>query len=252
MSWKLAISILLLTSMQTYCAFLDYVALSSANHRSNLKRMALQSRSAASSTSNTWSMQQSNCICARRDFLVNAAVLVGSSILPLQASFADQRAPVAIVGASGFTGGDCVRALVGRGLPVRAISRVPIPLNNLPINLVSAIAADVTVPASLPAAVNGAASVIFLASARKNFQPSGTDSSAPQSFEDVDHLGLINVARACIASKVCAHHSFEANSSPSLTGSARESSIVVSSKTDGRRAFHAPHCKRQHGLPGLC
>lgn len=111
-------------------------------------------------------------------------------------------APVTVIGASGYTGGDCVRELVSKKLPVRAVSRTPIPLDKLPSSLVKAIAADVTIPSSLPSAIRGSSSVIFLASARKRYSSKGSDSASIDSFEDVEHLGLINVAKECIAARV--------------------------------------------------
>lgn len=59
-----------------------------------------------------------------------------------------------------------------------------------------------TVPASLPSAIRGSSSVIFLASARKRYSSKGSDSASIDSFEDVEHLGLINVAKECIAARV--------------------------------------------------
>jgi nucleoside-diphosphate-sugar epimerase len=75
-------------------------------------------------------------------------------------------------------------------------------LKDLPKSLVTAMAADVTIPASLPPAIRGASSVLFLASARKRYSSKGSDSASIDSFEDVEHLGLINVAQECIAARV--------------------------------------------------
>jgi len=140
---------------------------------------------------------------SRRQVLQNAMVSIalGNSVFNVKEAVSAV-APIAIIGASGYTGGDCVRELVARKLPVRAISRKTIPLDNLPSSLVKAIAADVTVPASLPSAIRGSSSVIFLASARKRYSSKGSDSASIDSFEDVEHLGLINVAKECIAGRV--------------------------------------------------
>ena len=140
---------------------------------------------------------------SRRQVLQNAMVSIalGNSVFNVKEAVSAV-APIAIIGASGYTGGDCVRELVARKLPVRAISRKTIPLDNLPSSLVKAIVADVTVPASLPSAIRGSSSVIFLASARKRYSSKGSDSASIDSFEDVEHLGLINVAKECIAGRV--------------------------------------------------
>jgi putative NADH-flavin reductase len=139
----------------------------------------------------------------RRNLLGNSflSIALATPILRSQAVIALEN-PVTVIGASGYTGGDCVRELVARNLPVRAVSRKPISLDKLPKSLVTAIGADVTVPSSLPAAIQGASSVIFLASARKRFSATGSDSSNVDSYEDVEHLGLINVAKECIRNKV--------------------------------------------------
>lgn len=143
-------------------------------------------------------------IRSRREALIaGASVLLGSSIGGYKSSLAAvEKDVVAVIGASGYTGGDCVRSLVEKGVSVRAISRTPIPLENLPTKLVTAVSADVTVPSSLPAALRGVSSVIFSASARKRFQSTGSDSADVQTFEDVEHLGLINVAKTCIDNNV--------------------------------------------------
>ncbi len=140
----------------------------------------------------------------REMLLLGTSCILGLSVVrPGASQAASGQELVAVVGAGGYTGGDCVRALAARGVPVRAISRSPVPLNDLPKNLVTAAEADVTVPASLPAALRGASSVIFSASARKrSSQTTGSDSAAAQTYEDVDHLGLINVAKTCIENKV--------------------------------------------------
>lgn len=151
------------------------------------------------------SMQLSAEQKSRREILVfGASCALGLSVVrPGVSQAAADKELVAVVGAGGYTGGDCVRSLAARGVPVRAISRSPIPLNDFPKTLVTAAEADVTVPASLPAVLRGASSVIFSASARKrSSQTTGSDSSAVQTYEDVDHLGLINVAKACIENKV--------------------------------------------------
>jgi nucleoside-diphosphate-sugar epimerase len=149
------------------------------------------------------SMQLSLDQKSRREMLaVGASFMLGLSVKP-DASQAVDSGLVAVVGAGGYTGGDCVRSLAARGISVRAVSRSSIPLSGFPQNLVSAAEADVTVPASLPAALRGASSVIFSASARKrSSQTTGSDSAAAQTYEDVEHLGLINVAKTCIENKV--------------------------------------------------
>jgi nucleoside-diphosphate-sugar epimerase len=116
------------------------------------------------------------------------------------------RAPVVVLGASGRTGAEVVRYCVSAGRPVRACTRsgafdaatvlgddalaaATVPWSS---PLVTSARADVTQPDTLAAAVAGASMVIFAATAPAN-------GANP---DDVDHLGLVNAAAACIAADV--------------------------------------------------
>ena len=116
----------------------------------------------------------------------------------------DTPASVVVIGASGRTGSAVCRHCVSLGLPVRACTRTGLadptailgddaPAAVVPWSspLVRAVAADVTVPDQLPAVVAGASLVVFAATA-----PAGGDPDA------VDHRGLAETARACIAAGV--------------------------------------------------
>lgn len=112
---------------------------------------------------------------------------------------------VVVIGASGRTGAEVVRHCVSTGRLVRACTRsgafdladvlgedvaaaAAVPWSS---PLVTSAQVDVTQPDTLPAAVAGAALVVFAATAPANGNP-----------DEVDHLGLVNVAKACIASNV--------------------------------------------------
>ena len=116
----------------------------------------------------------------------------------------DTPALVVVIGAGGRTGSEVCRHCVSIGLPVRACTRTGLadptailgddaPAAVVPWSspLVRAVAADVTVPDQLPPAVAGASLVVFAATA-----PAGGDPDA------VDHRGLAETARACIAAGV--------------------------------------------------
>jgi hypothetical protein len=93
-------------------------------------------------------------------------------------------ADVAVIGAGGPTGRLCVQEAVDRGMSVRAIVRDPTKHGGWPPS-VTVVAGDVTQPASLTAALNGARSVVFAAAAAKFFDA-----------DSVDHLGVQAAAAA--------------------------------------------------------
>jgi hypothetical protein len=141
----------------------------------------------------------------RRDF-VNGAIVAGivESISSQVAWAADDvdsplpAQPFCVIGANGKTGTKCVQYILSKGLPVKATSRSGIYLadeasattKSSPLLLPTV--CDVTFPSTIEAAVKGTRAVIFAASASKQ---GGTPAQ-------VDNIGLVNVAKACIDAKV--------------------------------------------------
>lgn len=133
----------------------------------------------------------------RRDF-VNSAIVAGvvESFSQLsRAADDDLSSPFCVIGANGKTGSKCVQYILSKGLPVKATSRsgtyndeATTPKSPLLIPTVC----DVTAPSTIQAAVQGTRAVIFAASASKQ---GGTPAQ-------VDNVGLVNVAKACIEAKV--------------------------------------------------
>eukprot|EP00960_Hanusia_phi_P036150 752167-Hanusia_phi.AAC.4 len=149
----------------------------------------------------------------------------------------DFKDAVAVIGAGGYTGGDTVRSLVRKGQKVVACTRRPqkIVMNDQrgpdtivldgegEKSLVRSAIVDVNKADSIPSAIRGAKAVIFTAASRpkvtatvtpgtkvasssssSSVYPSQTFSAAqvaPPS-DHVEDIGLENVAKACIASKV--------------------------------------------------
>lgn len=143
----------------------------------------------------------------RRDF-VNTAI-IGTTGLSIESAFpkvmwADDsespgsKLPFCVIGANGKTGTKCVQDILGRGLAVRACSRSGVyyePETNeagKPSDILLPTACDVTIPSTVVDAVKGTRAVIFAASASKQ---GGTPN-------EVDNIGLQNVATACIANKI--------------------------------------------------
>jgi uncharacterized protein YbjT (DUF2867 family) len=148
---------------------------------------------------------------SRRDFVntVSAAGFAGSvqtfAGVTEPAFASDNSAPFCVIGANGKTGTKCVQGLLDRKIPVRATSRSGVyitnnnmedpeeqPQNNNKNPLLKPMVCDVTNPSTMDAVVQGARAVIFAASASK---AGGTPAQ-------VDNVGLVNVAKACIAAKV--------------------------------------------------
>jgi glutamyl-tRNA reductase len=126
---------------------------------------------------------------SRNTFIQGAgAAVVGAAIAPLRTPAAE--APVAVVGAGGKTGKECVKNLLARGTPCRAVTRSGAAIEGL--EGAELLAADVTAAESLASAVRGAQAVIFASSASKG-------GGKPV---DVDYKGLVNVAKACLENDV--------------------------------------------------
>jgi nucleoside-diphosphate-sugar epimerase len=102
---------------------------------------------------------------------------------------------VAVLGASGRTGGEIVKYCVATGRAVRACTRSgefdAAALLGAASPLVTSVSADVTKPETLPDAVAGVDTVIFAATAPAFGSP-----------REVDLVGLESTARACIANSV--------------------------------------------------
>lgn len=132
----------------------------------------------------------------RRDFATvatSAGILAGISSLPdfARAAGPTIQGPVAVIGANGKTGYECVKALQSRSVSVRACSRTG-KFRGEASKSVEARVCDVTNVSTIAPAVAGASAVIFAASASKE---GGTPAV-------VDNAGLVAVANACIDAKV--------------------------------------------------
>lgn len=135
----------------------------------------------------------------RREFavgLVIAAVMVRGSQTSAGSDISGVLGgKVAVLGASGRTGGEIVKYCVATGRAVRACTRNgefdAVALLGAASPLVTSVSADVTKPETLPDAVAGVDTVIFAATAPAFGSP-----------REVDLVGLESTARACIANSV--------------------------------------------------
>ena len=137
---------------------------------------------------------------SRRNFLETAklgtlSVILSSFVQPSNAA-SNGSAPFCVIGANGRTGTKCVQRLLQKNIPVRATSRGGIYNEGVPEglqqSLLSPTICDVTDPSTIATAVSGTRAVIFAASASK---AGGTPAQ-------VDNVGLVNVAKACLDAKV--------------------------------------------------
>ena len=168
-------------------------------HCSARRRFALAM--AGDDTEHLWSTAP----VVRRKLLKAPPSLILSTVLGLGLAAADEAqaaaggGPVAVIGAGGGTGRECVNALLRRGLCVRTIVRSKVTSKGEDVafqvddtRLVEEVIADVTSKESMSQSLKGAKAVIFAASASKK----GGD---PQK---VDYQGLINVAQSCLENQV--------------------------------------------------
>lgn len=147
----------------------------------------------------------------RKEFIISSsgAALTAATGMAniIQPAFADDttdttttnNGPITIIGSNGKTGSECVGVCLARSIPVRATSRGGVYSGvyadgggEATKKFLSMVPCDVTVPSTIDSAVEGSRAVIFAASASKQ---GGTAAA-------VDNLGLVNVAKACIAAKV--------------------------------------------------
>jgi nucleoside-diphosphate-sugar epimerase len=99
--------------------------------------------------------------------------------------------PIAVIGSGGRTGSLCVAACLKRGLAVKALSRSGSPPPGVDADpLLTTAACDVRDPSTIDVA--GAGAVIYAASGSKK-------GGSPH---EVDNLGVVNAAKACVAAKV--------------------------------------------------
>ena len=100
--------------------------------------------------------------------------------------------PICVIGANGKTGSECIGACISRGIDVVATSRGGIYSGAYASKSPQTAVCDVTKPVTINSAIKGSRAVIFAASASK----AGGTAAA------VDNIGLVNVAKACIESKI--------------------------------------------------
>lgn len=189
---------LLLVQVQSFAPLNNY---NSKIMHTKLFRNSMNKKMFVHSSDN---LESSSNMPTRKEFLVTSGVL--STILN-QPAFAQEdtpsnisgskiTGPITIIGSNGKTGSECVGVCLSKSIPVRATTRSGVYSGVYAADetnsLLSMMPCDVTLPDTIPAAVEGSRAVIFAASASKQ---GGTPNA-------VDNEGLVNVAKACIAAKV--------------------------------------------------
>jgi nucleoside-diphosphate-sugar epimerase len=116
--------------------------------------------------------------------------------------------PVCIIGANGETGKECMKLLANNKTYVRAISRKKIDIDKLELDDINAkkyidsLQFDIRSSNNIDNIIKGTSSVIFLANAKKKYRYIKTDVEEYQNYEDVDVMGLENVAKACVKNNI--------------------------------------------------
>ena len=132
--------------------------------------------------------------CTTHGLALNRRQALGGSAAAALATGAPAHAagkPIAVIGSGGRTGSLCVAACLKRGLAVKALSRSGSPPPGVDANsLLSVAACDVRDPSTINVAGRGA--VIYAASGSKK-------GGSPH---EVDNVGVVNAAKACVAAKV--------------------------------------------------
>ncbi|CAM9712848.1 unnamed protein product [Chrysoparadoxa australica] len=186
--------LLALCSCSLTVAFLPFTGSSLARHATTGRPQRPQE--AMQMTQRPQESSASGDELSRRGLLqsTTAALLsaVAASSLQLDPALAAGK-PIAVLGANGSTGILCVAGLIARGKPVRAITRSGALTKDLPDKneaLLSVVEGDVSKPELLKKSLEGSGGVIFASSA--NFIK-GTSTTV-----DVDNIGVINTAKACV------------------------------------------------------
>ncbi len=186
----------LLASATTLNAFSPTPSVLHRQHRSDfqLRFTAAADEESQSTTSDTITKDASST--CRRSFLIGASGTIAAATLSLQQpALAADKQPVCVIGCNGRTGTEVVKYLLAKNQPVKATSRTGeyYDAASAPEGaMLEQLMCDVTDNKSVQLACAGSSAVIFAASASK---AGGTPSQ-------VDNVGLVNVAKACIDANV--------------------------------------------------
>lgn len=104
--------------------------------------------------------------------------------------------PVLVTGATGTVGGALVDRLLADGIAVRALVRSPRRAVEVLPHEVELVEGDITVPASLPVALDGVATVVHGAGMPEQW------AKDPEVFDRVNHIGTRNMVDAALAADV--------------------------------------------------
>ena len=176
-------------------------------------------------------LKMNNADITRRD-AVKLIPVLGAISLSRKASGIDGYKKVVVFGASGYTGGDTIRALLEKNISVVAITRRKVDivdrehakLNSLVIDdldkkdMITSIVADVLKPETITGIMKDAEAVIFCAASRPKVKITttpGIDLSkksmkysrmaaevVAEPSDNVEDIGLVNVAEEAIKSNV--------------------------------------------------
>lgn len=161
-------------------------------------RLSSKKMSAATAPAPATAMSQKT---ARRVLIETAAI--SSGLVPLvsavRPSYAAEKRPVLVLGASGGTGRECVEYLLAKGRPVVATTRSGLFEAESPSPLLTVAKGDVTDQGALGQLISSTrpSAVIYAASASRQ-----AESKATSNAKAVDKDGVVACAKACIAAEV--------------------------------------------------
>lgn len=137
-------------------------------------------------------------LITRKDAIITTSF---SSLSLLNNQQKTPQSPIVVIGGCGYTGSDCVRSLVNdKKVYTRVVSRNPFTLQNLTNpSLIDYKSADITYPNSLPEVLKDAKAVIFTVNAKMRWLQ---DNAQTQTYDDVNYLGLVNVAKVCLTYEI--------------------------------------------------
>jgi hypothetical protein len=169
-------------------------------HTGGHRASAISDGASGSGGEHTGRLDRRAAAIAAPEVLLKSAAALGLFVLGSKEVLgAPVQGPVCVIGAGGGTGKACVDYLISSGLPVKTLVRAKVTSKGEEVVFegkgtdILEVVADVTSPTSMMESIAGSRAVIFAASASKK----GGDPQA------VDYQGLLNVADACIANKVC-------------------------------------------------
>ncbi len=125
--------------------------------------------------------------------------------IQLDAAAAAGEGHVVVFGANGFTGGDVIRSLLAKGIPVKAVSKFKdfkIADDQKNKELVSVHVGSVTRPDTYADLLKGARSIIYANDAQVDNAGTDREQIGTAEYDEIESKGVAAVAKVAIDNKV--------------------------------------------------